>query len=685
LVACRETAKNVSASPIVEEIEEVCFNLYTPDGDAVVISTGIITHVLTMGYGIKWMIRNDYEDDPGIREGDIFQNNDTAIGNVHTPDVHTYVPIFHEGELVAWAGCCVHVMDIGATVPGSIPVGPINRFGDGMYFSCERVGENDKLYKYYETRVGWGCRTPTFWHLDDRMRVTACHMIRERLAELIDEIGIDVLKAFLRESVEDGRRAFLNRVRERLIPGDYEDVSFSDLAFKTENQLPLQAQYDSILHLPIRLTVEASGLLNIDYREASPWGLHTLNASPTAVQGGYFALVSQTLMPGEKINSGQFLGTNQVFDPGSILDPQNPHAAHGYAWYSFASMLGGLMRSFSQGYFSRGYREEIFSYAFTYNMMQGGGLDRSGDISALFNFDFSCTGMGAQPFRDGLLAGHAMWNPLIDMGEVETWELSEPLLYLSRRVKPMTGGAGKFRGGNGFEALRMLAGTDDYLLQFIGPGLVFDSMGLFGGYPASVGYAKRVHETNMRELIAAGKPYPIADSDPVNSEIDSMVDGTVVTEMKGLTLPEPYRDGDLYLNVVRGGPGYGDPLERDPAAVCEDVQTDEILERFAESLYGVILTREEGRTGATWTVDVEATAAKRKAIRKARLARATKTREWIKAERERVAEKDFVEPVKRMYAEVMQSSESFAGRFRSFWDLPSDYAIDDLPRVIKAY
>ncbi|MBA2256172.1 MAG: hydantoinase B/oxoprolinase family protein, partial [Thermoleophilaceae bacterium] len=104
LVSARETALNISASPIVRELGELCFALYTPEGDSIALSTGIIVHVHTMSDAIKYMVREDYEDNPGIRPGDIFANNNPTIGNVHNADVQTFVPIFWEGELVAWAG-----------------------------------------------------------------------------------------------------------------------------------------------------------------------------------------------------------------------------------------------------------------------------------------------------------------------------------------------------------------------------------------------------------------------------------------------------------------------------------------------------------------------------------------------------------------------------------------------------
>ena len=101
LVSARETALNISASPIVRELGELCFALYTPEGDSVALSTGIIVHVHTMSDAIKYMVRSGYEDNPGIRPGDIFANNDPTIGDVHNADVQTFVPIFWEGELIA--------------------------------------------------------------------------------------------------------------------------------------------------------------------------------------------------------------------------------------------------------------------------------------------------------------------------------------------------------------------------------------------------------------------------------------------------------------------------------------------------------------------------------------------------------------------------------------------------------
>src|ERR687896_1019678 len=221
LVSARETALNISASPIVRELGELCFALYTPEGDSIALSTGIIVHVHTMSDAIKYMIRQDYEDNPGIAPRDIFTNNDAMIGDVHNADVQTIVPIFWEGELIGWAAGVTHEIDIGAKTPGSVPVGPISRFEDGIDLPAKKIGSNDEIWRDHVLAGLKGTRTPMYWTLDEKTRVAGCHMIREAVERVILEEGLDTYKRFVREVIEDGRRSFRSRLRELTVPGRY--------------------------------------------------------------------------------------------------------------------------------------------------------------------------------------------------------------------------------------------------------------------------------------------------------------------------------------------------------------------------------------------------------------------------------------------------------------------------------
>ncbi len=71
IYSVRDTMKYIASSPAVRDFEEFVIGLYTPEGDAIALSTGIMVHVHTLSEFIKFMIRNGYEDDPKIRPGDI--------------------------------------------------------------------------------------------------------------------------------------------------------------------------------------------------------------------------------------------------------------------------------------------------------------------------------------------------------------------------------------------------------------------------------------------------------------------------------------------------------------------------------------------------------------------------------------------------------------------------------------
>ncbi len=284
LVSARETALHVAASPIVKEIGELCFALYTPEGDSIVVSTGILVHVHTMSEAVKFMIRQDYEDDPGINIGDIFLNNDPACGNVHTTDVQTLIPIFWNEELVGWAGGVTHQIDCGGITPGHDLVPAMQRFDDGVYYTCRKIGSNDRIWKDHLISAKRSVRTPMYWELDEKCRLAGNLMIRDAVLEFIKKEGIDYYKRFIREAIEEGRRVFLERVKERLIPGRYRAAAFMDMPQKNEAWQP-RARLDKISNQPLEIIIKEDGKMSLSFEGASGPGPNCMNAEKVQWKG----------------------------------------------------------------------------------------------------------------------------------------------------------------------------------------------------------------------------------------------------------------------------------------------------------------------------------------------------------------------------------------------------------------
>jgi len=679
VVDARETSKKIAASPIVEQEGELCFTLYNAAGDSVLTSTGIIIHVGTMGATIKYMIENDWESNPGVADKDIFCCNDCLIGNVHPCDVHTVVPIFHEGELVGWVGGVTHVIDTGSVGPGSMSTGQVQRFGDGYSITCRKVGANDVLFRDWLHESQRMVRTTRYWMLDERTRIAGCHMIRKLVENVIASEGIEAWWKFSYEAVEHGRRGLQARIKAITIPGVYRQVGFVDVPYDHPDVLvPSEfAKVNTIMHTPSEMTIRPDGTWRLDFEGSSRWGWHTYNAHAVAFTSGIWVMMTQTLIPSEMINDGAAYGTEFRLPKGAWMNPDDRRVAFSYSWHFLVSSWSSLWRGLSRAYFGRGYLEEVNSgSANTSNWLQGGGFNQYNEIHAVNSFESAANGIGASAYADGISHASAIWNPEGDMGDMEIWELAEPLVYLGRQIKASSGGSGKYRGGCGWESLRLVWNAKDWSMYFMGNGHISSDWGMMGGFPAAAGYRFEAHDTNLKQLIADGKPIPLGgDIDPGERAYEKLVpDALVKRDKQAITTEAMFKDYDLYLNTLKGGPGFGDPLDRAPARVVADVEEGYVLPRFAEIIYGVI-ARDNG--DGSFTLDEAATLAKRNEMRKQRLARAVPVLAWMANEREKILAKEAPLAVQQMYASSFKLGPRFERQFREFWELPDSWQLNE--------
>jgi acetone carboxylase alpha subunit len=438
LVNSREVAKKIAASPIVEQEGELCFTLYNVAGDCIATSTGIIIHVGTMGAAIKYMIQNNWEANPGINEGDMFTNNDCQTGNVHPCDIATIIPVFFEGYLVAWVGGVTHVIDTGAVGPGSMSNGQIQRFGDGLQITCRKTGTNDTPHRDWLHESQRNVRTVKYWILDEKTRIAGTSMIREMVQETIADEGVDAWDVFAMEVIEDGRRGLTSRIKAMCIPGIVKTVAFVDVPYTHPDvAVPSPfAKLDSIMHAPCSITVKSDASWRLDFEGCSRWGWHTYNANPTAFTSGIWVMMTQSLVPTERVNDGCRYATQFRLPKGTWTNPDDRRTAHADAWHFLVSSWSSLWRGISRTYFGRGYLEEVNSgNSNPCNWLQGGGINQDGEIHAVNSFETAACGTGACAMKDGLNNAAAIWNPEGDMGDIEIWELAEPLLYLGRTQK----------------------------------------------------------------------------------------------------------------------------------------------------------------------------------------------------------------------------------------------------------
>lgn len=241
------------------------------------------------------------------------------------------------------------------------------------------------------------------------------------------------------------------------------------------------------------------------------------------------------------------------------------------------------------------------------------GIDQYGKPTANFPIDGIVGGLGAFPWRDGLDHGGTMSSTMNPVGSVEAVEREIPFLYLYRREATDAGGHGKWRGGACLVAAVVGHRSPQH---FISSGGLVQSvtmgMGALGGWPATGGTMWRAEDCAIREWFAAGRLPGTPDA---------------LREMAPEGGPAPSKkfdnrlfEHDVFEVLPNPGAGYGDPLERDPQMVAEDVRDTKLSVEDAASVNGVSLDE----AGA---VEEASTTARREDVRRQRLADARPPRE----------------------------------------------------------
>jgi len=192
--------------------------------------------------------------------------------------------------------------------------------------------------------------------------------------------------------------------------------------------------------------------------------------------------------------------------------------------------------------------------------------------------DFTCGAWGARPWADGLDGNSHMFANMASHS-IEVTEAEQPVSVLAYEFVPDKAGSGKYRGGVPFRRVYRLEEAEA-MLSVRSDRKTHRPFGLYGGSPG---------------LPSENYLNPGTDNRPLPSKLTMQI-----------------QRGDVFCHIHPGGGGWGDPLERDPAAVLKDVRNELLSATKAADDYGVIVDT------ARWTVDAAATAKRREDIRQAR-------------------------------------------------------------------
>ena len=509
------------------------------DGEGEIIAqdpNGFPIHVTTMPVQLQGAV--EAIGRANLRPGDVLATNDPFIGGTHLPDVLIARPVFHQDELYAYACNRGHWADIGGMGPGSYSPATSDIHQEGIFIPPVKLFEAGRPNQGVLEMIMSNVRNRSIGFGDLRAQYASCETAERRLAALVSRYGFDTLTATMTEIIARAERMTRARIAD-----------FPDGDYHARDCLDGDGLSDAKAWIDVRITIRGSDIV-ADLSDSSEQSSGGMNCSWSAAASAVQYAIKSITDPENPPNAGSYKPIAVRTRPGSLVDARKPGSMIGFGDVCYR-VLDATMAAIAGAVGDRG----IASGSGSTGTAMVAGRRRQTDGGDYFAaIELSSGAYGARATRDGLNAirygaGNAGHIP------IEADEMENPLFFEAYEIVPDTGGAGRFRGGNGFvRAFRVE--SDRAQVCLCADRHATPPPGLFGGKPgATARYL--LNPGSSRERVLPSKT-PYIDLEP----------GTVV-----------------HLQSAGGG-GYGDPRERDPMLIARDLKNGYITEEGAQAAYG---------------------------------------------------------------------------------------------------
>jgi N-methylhydantoinase B len=556
--ACVAVAEEMNAnlvrtgySPNIKERRDCSTALFDPDGEMVAQAETMPVHLGAMPFSVAAALERFSE--ASLSPGDAVLLNDPFRGGAHLPDLTLVSPVFHDGEVVAYAANRAHHADVGGARAGSVAADSTEIYQEGLRIPPVKFVRGGEMDEDLLSLVLANVRTPDERLGDLRAQEAANATGRRRVRDLAATYG-ETFQTALAEIQDYSERRMRAEIAE-LPDGTYsfEDV-LDDDGHGTED-------------LPVAVTVEIDGeSVHVDFAGTAPQTAGPVNAVFAVTASATYFAVRCVTDPDIPPNEGCYRPVSVEAPEGTIVNPTPPAAVVGgnletsqrvtdVVFGALAGAAPDRVAAAGQG---------------TMNNVTLGGTDPR-DGSAYAFYETQGGGFGGRDGRDGMDAVHVHMSNTMNT-PVEVLETAYPLRVHRYELRPDSGGAGAFRGGLGLRRDIEVRGHEA-TFSLLADRHHHRPYGLAGGEDGAPGAAF---------LLDGGA-----------GDADDGDDSPVRLPPKVTRSLPP---GAVVSVRTPGGGGYGDPEDRDPGAVARDVRLGVLTPAAASERYG--RDTDEGADGA---------------------------------------------------------------------------------------
>ena len=540
---------------IIYEALDFTVGLFTAEGETISIGLGLPMFIRGMAETVKAKIRHYGPN--GIQPGDILVTNDAYTTGSHLNHFTFTMPIFHDGEMIAFACCMAHWLDVGGTL-GQVTT---DIYSEGIQIPIVKYRRAGVVNQELVDIIAMNVRLPERAMGDLRAQITAITTGERRFLELVRRYGKDAVLGAVHVIMDQAERTA--RANTLSIPdGVYEAESFMD-----------DDGVDVGERIPIRVRVEVRGEeMTIDLSDVSRQVRGFYNSGITTgyacAQVAHKCLTSATDYP---VNDGSFRNLKVIIPAGTVVSAERPAPMR--VWMTFPmTVIDTILKALATAIPARvaaGHHADLV-FPNIHGISPSDGKFYIVGIGPLGG------GWGAKASEDGVSATVCINDGDTHNSPTEQLESKYPVLVERYSLRPDSGGPGRNRGGLGTEMV----------VQALAP----------------FSLTTRIDRVHCRPWGLDG------GSEAAGNGIGIRHNGTWQTDFANAKVfSVRLRKGDAYMMQSGGGGGFGPAVARDPAKVARDVRLGYVSRGAAEERYGVVID-------ADGVVDDAATAARRNAL-----------------------------------------------------------------------
>jgi N-methylhydantoinase B len=518
-----EAMLRTSYSQILNSSRDFSTAICDLDGRLIAQAEHVPIHVGALPFAAKAMTEFFGED---IHKGDVFLLNDPYHGGNHLPDLTAFVPVFEGDRPRFWSINRAHQSDIGGATHGAYNAAATDIWQEGIRITPLRLYDRGEVRRDLLEMIATNVRHPRDFRGDLAAMIGSAHVGERRLLALAAEFGWPLANAAIEavlDSAERQTRAVIAQWRD----GVYQGEALLDDDGRGNSDID------------IRATVTKRGSnLTIDLSDSHEQVTSFINSSYPNMYSSVVVALSYLIDPDTPKNDGSFRPLTVIAKPGTVVWA-NPGAPVTLATnHCGQEIIEAIIKALAPACPDRA----MAGWGRRFRIAIQGKDPRS-DKPFIWHFFQARPGGGASPAGDGW-PGAGEWQAAggIKFGSLEVTEVRFPLFFRQHEFRPDSGGAGKFRGGPGGIVEMVVETAEPAVGNTAGDGVRHGACGILGGKDGL---------PHRYTLYSEGWP-PRA----------------IKTKEVGLVI----HPNDVLILESGGGGGWGDPVERDPAAVASDVE-----------------------------------------------------------------------------------------------------------------